>query len=238
MGKIMRNIARRTILKGLKALGLFIAAPISFCAEAFADRFPTRTVEIRDFSFDPQTGMIRREKGGKTEPYKLIIDGLVEKPVTLSYAELTSLPAASQVSDFHCVEGWTISQVGWSGLRFAELAKLVKPREDPKYAVFHAMGKTFGTPGGVDHYIESFRVDDLLDPDQEILLAFEKDGKPLAQERGAPLRVIAPFRFAYKSIKFVHRVEFSNKRRDGWWTLANSIYSWDALVPKRRLRQR
>jgi hypothetical protein len=50
--------------------------------------------------------------------------------------------------------------------------------------------------------------------------------------------VIAPYRLAYKSIKFVHRVEFSDKLQPGWWTLANSIYDWKALVPKGRLRKK
>lgn len=234
----MTIVSRRTILKGLKALGLLLAAPILACTKALADKFPTRTVEVRDFSFDPQTGTVHGKKGGKSEPYKLTIDGLVGKPAELTYEDLCSLTLTSQVSDFHCVEGWTIPQVQWSGLRFAELLKLVKPHQDAKYAVFHAMGETFGTPKGLDHYVESFRIDDLLDPDQRILLALKKNGKPLAQERGAPMRVIAPFRLAYKSIKFVKRIEFSNKKREGWWTLANSIYSWEALVPRRRLRPR
>lgn len=234
----MKKMTRRTILKGLKALGLLPVVPLTACKKAFADRFPTRTVETGDFSFDPKTGMVLWKETGKTEPYRLSIDGLVEKPASPTYDELNSLPPTSQVSDFHCVEGWTIPQVRWSGFRFAELVKLVKPHQDAKYVVFHAMGETFGSPGGVDHYVESFRIDDLLDPDQKMLLVLKKDGRPLSQERGAPLRVIAPFRLAYKSIKFVQRIEFTNKRRDGWWTLANSVYPWEALVPRRRLRSR
>ena len=234
----MKTIARRTILKGIKVLGLLLAAPLTAITNALADGFPTRTVEIKDFSFDPETGTVHWKRDGKTEPYTLTIDGLVEKPAALTYDDLKSLPSVSQVSDFHCVEGWTIPQVTWSGIRFSEIRKLIKPRQDARFVVFHAMGKTAGNPGGLDHYIESFRIDDLLDPDRKILLVLNKDGRPLSQERGAPLRVIAPDRLAYKSIKFVQRIEFSRKRLDGWWTRASSIYPWEALVPTRRLRSR
>jgi DMSO/TMAO reductase YedYZ molybdopterin-dependent catalytic subunit len=81
-------------------------------------------------------------------------------------------------------------------------------------------------------------LESLLDPAQEILMVLQKDGKPLSRERGAPLRVIAPYRLAYKSIKFVNRVEFSDRKQLGWWTLFNPIYTWKAPVPKGRLRKR
>ncbi|MCX8070560.1 MAG: molybdopterin-dependent oxidoreductase, partial [Thermodesulfovibrionales bacterium] len=57
------------------------------------------------------------------------------------------------------------------------------------------------------------------------------------RDSGAPLRVISPFDLAYKSIKFVHRIEFDKSPRDGWWTIANPIYPQNAPVPKDRLRK-
>jgi DMSO/TMAO reductase YedYZ molybdopterin-dependent catalytic subunit len=60
----------------------------------------------------------------------------------------------------------------------------------------------------------------------------------LPEEHGAPLRLIAPYNLAYKSIKFISRIEFFRGEQPGWWTLANSIYSIEARVPAQRLRKR
>lgn len=230
----MTQMKRRTILMALKGMLLLILTPIATVGHAIASRFPTRTVETKDFSFDPGTGEVSWSDGAKKEPYQLIVDGEVEKPVTLSYADLRKLPSVSMVKDFHCVEGWKVPNVNWGGLRFSEIAKLVKPKAEAKYVTFHAMGKTRSKPGGKDHYLESLGLDSLLDPKQEMLLAMDKDGKPLPQDRGAPMRVIAPHKLAYKSIKFVNRIEFAKKKQLGWWTLAHSIYSWDAEILERR----
>jgi len=204
----------------------------------YARDFPTRTVEKENFSFDPATGMIHWEEENRKEPFALVVDGLVENSVKLSYSELRAMPMVTQVSDFHCVEGWTIQGVEWSGTRLKELVKLVTPLEGADYVLFHSLGETRSAPRGQRWYVEAFKLSDLLDPDQKILLAMDIDGQPLPNERGAPLRIIAPDRQAYKSIKFVHRVEFSNEMKEGWWTLANPIYDVDARVPERRLRRK
>ncbi|MEW6349373.1 MAG: molybdopterin-dependent oxidoreductase [Thermodesulfobacteriota bacterium] len=234
------TITRRTILKALNALLLTLAAPIAACRSALAERFPTRTVERDNFKFDPSTGLIRwkksSEKDARTEPYFLVVEGLVETPLKLSYPQLRALAQHTQVNDFHCVEGWTIPQVKWSGFRFKELADLVNPSAEAKYVTFHSLGETRFKPAGQTHYVESFDLAALLDPHSEILLVVDMDGKPLSHDRGAPIRIIAPTQLAYKSIKFVHRVEFVKERQLGWWSLANPIYRWDAPVsPTRRL---
>jgi DMSO/TMAO reductase YedYZ molybdopterin-dependent catalytic subunit len=186
--------------------------------------------------FDPDSGVVEWKSKDRKEDYSLIMDGLVSEPTKLNYADLHKLPLMTQVSDFHCVEGWTIPKVSWTGFRFKELLNKVKPAPEAKYVVFHSLGETIGKPGGKSHYVESFSLDQLLDDAQGTLLVLDKDGKPLSDERGAPLRVIAPFKPAYKSIKFVTKVEFVKDKQPGWWTLANSIYDWEANVPRSRLR--
>lgn len=200
--------------------------------------FPTRTVEEDTFSFHPGSGTIQWKESGSEQPFTLLIDGLVEVPVELSYSNLLSFEQSTQITDFHCVEGWTVPEIEWSGIRFKELLDRVRPLPSAKYVVFHALGKTSPAPRGQSHYIEAFRLADLLAPAQKIMLALKIDGKPLSAERGAPLRVIAPYRQAYKSIKFVSRVEFTAEMREGWWTLANPIYDVDAVVPEDRLARK
>ncbi len=230
------NMSRRTILKLLNTLGIAAIGTGLAVKNIFADYFPTRTVEKTEFIFDPQSGEIRWASD-KREEFKLIVDGLVENPTELKYYALRALPLVDQVSDFHCVEGWTVPQVKWTGFRFKELLNSVKPDPAAEYVTFHSLGETHSRPQGLGHYVESFRLADLLDDDKRILLTLDKDGKPLSFDRGAPLRVIAPLLQAYKSIKFIGRVEFSQEKKAGWWTAANPIYTWEAKVSESRLKR-
>lgn len=232
----MPTTRRSWLRRFLSQFLLSMVSPV-LAVEIPRDRgFPTRTIEIEDFRFDPATGLIH-QKGGEAQPYLLTIDGMVETPLKLDYRELRTLPAITQVSDFHCVEGWTVPQVQWTGIRFEELLRRVQPTDGAAFVVFHSLGTTRSAPQGQKWYVESFAVKELLDPQERILLAYDMDGKPLSHDRGAPLRVIAPLRQAYKSAKYVWRIEFTDKRKPGWWTLANPIYDVDARVPRNRLRK-
>lgn len=234
--ELQETQSRRRFIKSLLLTSAALAA--TGAPMATSRDFPTRTIEIEDFTFDPATGKIRRKKTGAVEDYRFIIDGLTETSLELGYEDLKALPSVIQVSDFHCVEGWTVPQVSWGGFRFAELLKLVKPLKEADHVLFHSIGKTRSAPEGQDWYIECLRISDLLDPAKEMLMALTIDGAPLPFDRGAPLRVITPFLQAYKSIKFVRRVEFVHGMREGWWTMANPIYDVEALVPRSRLRRR
>lgn len=203
-----------------------------------SSRFPTRTIERDTFSFDASTGLLTDRVKRSQEPYKLVIDGMVEEPVSLTYQDLRALPQTSQTNDFHCVEGWTIPEVVWGGIMLSEIFKLIKPKDVAQYAIFHSLGETGSAPQGQSWYIESVKISDLLDPRQEFLLALDLDGKPLSHDRGAPARLVTPFLLAYKSIKFVTRIELSSKLQEGWWTLANPIYDWQAKVSPGRLKRR
>jgi DMSO/TMAO reductase YedYZ molybdopterin-dependent catalytic subunit len=231
------GLGRRLFLKASALAGFLLCTPSSAWT-FFSKQFQTRTVEKENFRFDPATGNVVWTDKKKSEPYYLIIDGLVEKPSRFSYAELKSLPQTVQASDFHCVEGWSVENVRWNGIRFQEISRRVNLKPEAKFAVFHSLGETGDKPGGLDHYIESFPVADLLDPKKECLLALSLDGKPLSHDRGAPLRVVSPFDLGYKGSKYVARIEFAKEARPGWWTLANPIYPVNAPVPSSRLRKK
>lgn len=201
------------------------------------EKLQTRTVEKKTFRFDPKTGDVVYEDG-RREPYGLVVDGLVNQAVRFSYRQLLELPQTTQVTDFHCVEGWSVLDVGWRGVRFEEILKRVQAAREARFAVFHALGETDYVAQGLNHYIESLSVADLMDRQKHILLALEMDGQPLSHQRGAPLRVVSPFDLAYKSIKYVERIELVEKPVKGWWTLANPIYPVDAPVPPDRIRKK
>lgn len=201
------------------------------------EKLQTRTVEKKTFRFEPATGEVVYE-GGRREPYVLVVDGLVRQAARFTYRQLLELPQSSQVSDFHCVEGWSVLDVAWKGVRFEEILKRVQPAAEARYCVFHSLGETDYVAQGLNHYIESLPLADLMDPEKQALLALEVDGRPLTHQRGAPLRVVSPFDLAYKSIKYVTRIELSDRAVKGWWTLANPIYPVDAPVEPERIRKK
>lgn len=233
------DATRRTVLKAIPALLLTAGAALwgllpEKARAAFADTFPTRTVERGTFRFDPVRGEVLWQ-GGRREPYALALDGLVEAPARLSYADLRALPQVRRTADFHCVEGWSVKDAPWGGVEFRALFSRVRIKPAARYVVFHSLGQTERV-GGLTHYVESFPLADLLDPALGSLLALDMEGAPLPDARGAPARVVSPFDLAYKSIKFVTRAEFTAAPVEGWWTRANPIYPMNAPVQADRLR--
>jgi DMSO/TMAO reductase YedYZ molybdopterin-dependent catalytic subunit len=164
-----------------------------------------------------------------------VVDGLIEEKKSYSYRDLAAFPQIEQVSDFHCVEGWSVQDIRWRGIRFSEILRQVAPKPQAEYVVFHSFGKTSDAPKGQEHYIESFPIKELIDPQRNILLALSMNQDPLPVDHGAPLRLIAPYDLGYKSIKYIARIEFTREAKPGWWTLANSMYPMEARVPAGRL---
>lgn len=138
--------------------------------------------------------------------YRLVIDGMVEAPVTLSYEELRALPPVRQVSDFHCVDGWGVDDVQWDGVRLQTILDRVKPTSTARYVTFHSLG-------GV--YRDSLSMQQVHLPD--VLVAYDMDGEPLPREHGLPLRLIMPRMFGYKGPKWLTRIEFREEQDVGYW---------------------
>ncbi len=135
-----------------------------------------------------------------TEYVKLQITGDIETPVELG-EELKRLPRVDQCSDFHCVTTWTRRDLLWSGYRFADFyAQLIVP-------LTGAMSEAnFVVLRGQDGARTSLPLEDLLAPN--VLLADRLNGQALGIEHGAPLRLIAPYHYGYKSVKHLNRIEF------------------------------
>jgi DMSO/TMAO reductase YedYZ molybdopterin-dependent catalytic subunit len=137
--------------------------------------------------------------------YTLVIDGEVANPVKLSWEDVLKLPRTLSTSDFHCVEGWSVLNCSWEGVRFKEVASLVKPKETARFATFEC----------ADGYTTSLTIDELAGDD--VLLAYKLDGKELEEGLGFPLRLIAPSKYAYKSALWVTRVRFTSRKELGFW---------------------
>lgn len=131
---------------------------------------------------------------------QLRVEGEVTAPQDLG-PDLQRLPRVEQVSDFHCVTTWSRRALRWSGFRFADFyEQLVVPQAGAPAAA------RFVVLRGQDGARTSLPLDDLLAPD--VLLADRLDDEPLPIAHGAPLRLVAPSHYGYKSIKHLHRIEF------------------------------
>jgi DMSO/TMAO reductase YedYZ molybdopterin-dependent catalytic subunit len=149
--------------------------------------------------------------------WRLGVGGLVEKPVSLTYAQLRALPRAEQVSTFHCVTGWTVKNVHWGGVRIGDLFDLVRPVPEAGALQLVSAEKPY-----VDYL--SMKQAKLHD----VMLAYEMDGKPLPREHGAPLRLIIPEMYGYKNVKWLEGINLVAKPEDGYWEQLG--YDRDAWV--------
>ena len=139
------------------------------------------------------------------ETWKLRVYGKVKNPLSFTLKEFQTLPTVVSVSDFHCVEGWSVLDNKWEGVSFKTLAELAEPEKDATYVFFESE----------DGYTTSLPLKDLLERD--VLLAYKLDGKMLPAERGGPLRLVVPQKYAYKSAMWVRKIKFTDKHDLGFW---------------------
>ena len=141
----------------------------------------------------------------------------MQKPTTLSYAQLRALPRVEQVSTFHCVTGWTVPNVHWAGVRITDVFDLVRPLPE-------AGGLQFVS--AEDPYVDYLSMPQVLLRD--VMLAYEMDGKPLPREHGAPLRLVIPDMYGYKNVKWLAGINLVPHPEDGYWEQLG--YDRDAWV--------
>jgi len=139
------------------------------------------------------------------ERWTLAITGEVENPLQLSWKDLLKWPKYESVSDFHCVEGWSVVGCRWEGISFKYILELVKPKESATSVTFECM----------DGYTTSLSIQDLLG--EGVLLAYKFDGEYLEAGLGAPLRLVVPSKYAYKSAMWITKIIFTSKKELGYW---------------------
>jgi DMSO/TMAO reductase YedYZ molybdopterin-dependent catalytic subunit len=137
--------------------------------------------------------------------WKMIVDGLVENPVTLNYEQFLALPQSEFVSDIHCVTKWSRFDNLWNGVAARDLIALVRPKAEARHVVFHALD---GYTTNVS--LEAFAAEDAL-------VAHMWEGYPITRQHGGPVRVIIPRYYFWKSAKWVKRIEFCRDDKPGFW---------------------
>jgi DMSO/TMAO reductase YedYZ molybdopterin-dependent catalytic subunit len=138
--------------------------------------------------------------------WRLTIDGLVRHPQRLSHAQLLALPPARQVSDFHCVTGWSVPGVHWRGVRFDDLLAAARPLPSARALRFIS---------AEEPYEDTLTLAQARVPDA--MLAYDMDGAPLERKHGAPARLVMAQMYGYKGVKWVDRIVVTDRVDDGYW---------------------
>lgn len=138
--------------------------------------------------------------------WRLRIEGLVEHPQTLTYAQLLALPRARQRSDFVCVTGWSVDDVRWAGVRFDDLLAAARPLPAARALRFVS---------AEEPYQDTLTLEQAREPDA--MLAHSMDGEPLERKHGAPARLVMPRMYGYKGVKWVNRIVVTDRVEDGYW---------------------
>jgi DMSO/TMAO reductase YedYZ molybdopterin-dependent catalytic subunit len=182
-------------------------------AEPSGDRLPpgqhlTEKFPVLDLGIQPEIPI---------EQWTLTVDGAVEKPTTLSWAQFNALPQVEDVSDFHCVTTWSKYDCRWGGVAFTTLFELVQPKPDAQFVYFTSY----------DGYSTNVPLERCLDDD--VLVATRFAGEPVTRDHGGPARVIIPKLYAWKGAKFIKGIHFLPGDRLGFWEVrgySNSANPW------------
>jgi sulfoxide reductase catalytic subunit YedY len=161
----------------------------------------------------------------KIRPWKVKVEGLCNKPQTFDIEQLLTLaPMEERVYRHRCVEAWSIV-VPWNGYSLSALLKQVEPNAKAKYVAF----ESYYDPGtmlspqfaGIDFpYREGLRLDEAMHP--LTLLTFGMYGETLPNQDGAPVRLVVPWKYGYKSIKSIVKVRLVEKEPPTTWNLSSS----------------
>jgi sulfoxide reductase catalytic subunit YedY len=170
----------------------------------------------------------------KIEPWPVEVSGLVENPLTLDVKELESLFGLEErVYRFRCVEAWAMI-VPWTGFPLAKLLEKVRPKPAAKFVRFVSFFRPKEAPGFADDaypwpYHEGLRLDEAMHPLTMLVTGIY--GHPLPKQHGAPIRLVVPWKYGYKSAKSIVKIELvASQPATLWETLAPHEYPFESNV--------
>ncbi|MEJ7607982.1 MAG: molybdopterin-dependent oxidoreductase [Bryobacteraceae bacterium] len=149
--------------------------------------------------------------------WRLEVKGLVDKPLQIPLAQLRALPQETQSARMKCVQCWS-GRASWSGFRFPQLLELAKPRKNAKAVRIDC----------ADKWYEYLSLDDLRNP--RVLFVLDLEGKPLPDPHGAPLRLLDPSRYGYKSAKLITSITFVEEGKGSMACDIGPYYSPDGKI--------
>jgi DMSO/TMAO reductase YedYZ molybdopterin-dependent catalytic subunit len=159
--------------------------------------------------------------------WRLEVTGLVEKPLSLSLAQLHAMPARTQITRHDCVEGWSCI-AKWTGTPLSLVLDQAVVKREARYVMFHCLDTIDRDLSGDVKYYGSIDLVDARHP--QTILAYGLNGKPLPVENGAPLRARVERQLGYKMPKYLSRIELVSsfaamgRGRGGYWE--DNGYDW------------
>lgn len=224
--------SRRQFLKGMAAL-VGGSALLAACGDAAtpADtgvtpldiqtdyEAATNYNNFYEFTTDKE-GVAERAKNFTTTPWTVEVGGLVNKPKTYAIEDLLKqFPQEERVYRLRCVEGWSMV-IPWTGFPIAKLLQDVEPTAEAKYVRFESVLRPEEMPGQnrgpyTWPYVEGLRVDEAMN--DLALLVTGAYGKPTLPQNGAPLRLAVPWKYGFKSIKSIVKIELVAEQPTSLW---------------------
>jgi DMSO/TMAO reductase YedYZ molybdopterin-dependent catalytic subunit len=212
--------------KGIYAPGatLSYAAHRLFGRNAHAREFSRAMISEKPFanSISPLSDEFKKHQASQFKDWRLVIEGLVERPVSLSLADLRAMDVRSQITEVVCEEGWSYV-AEWTGTPLAAALKAAAVRPTARYIVYFSSDPDWW---------ESIDIDEAVHP--QTLIAWHMNGADMPVPFGGPLRLRVPRQLGYKSVKFLNRIVVTDsleKFGNGMGqSFVNDGYAWYAGI--------
>ena len=208
-----QNVSANAKIDGLKP------SPFSTTETVTPAKDVTTYNNYYEFSTD-KSGPSALAKDFKTRPWKVTVEGLVPKKQVFEVDDIIKMASPEdRIYRHRCVEGWSIV-VPWVGFSLNELIKRVQPLGKAKFVEFTTLYSPAQMPGQRTSvlewpYVEGLRLDEAMHP--LALLCFGMYGEALPNQDGAPLRIVLPWKYGFKSIKAIDHIKFTDKQPYNTW---------------------
>ena len=163
--------------------------------------------------------------GLTTDPWTVQIEGLVDNPGDYAMKDIMdAMTTEERIYRFRCVEAWSMV-IPWNGFELADLLNLAGVQEGAKYVAFETLYRPAEMPGqrfrSLDWpYVEGLRLDEAMHP--LTIMATGIYGKPIPNQNGAPMRLVVPWKYGFKSIKSIVKITLTDKEPPTSWNKANA----------------
>ena len=225
---------RRNFIKkfGLAAGSVFLSQNLDLSAKAAPKKEDLKLTEYRYVTtynnyYEFGTGKsdpVERSEKFKTTPWDVMIDGEVENPLKLSIEEITKMfPSEERIYKLRCVEGWSMI-IPWLGFSLSKLLEKAAPTSKAKFVKFTSIYDPEQMPGQRYPilkwpYVEGLRIDEAMHPLTTLVTGLY--GKELPNQNGAPLRLIVPWKYGFKSAKAIVNIKLVEKMPTSSWMRAS-----------------
>lgn len=214
---------RRQLMGGALGLGLVGAAGMAQSKQA--DLEPNSWEDITQYNNFYEFGTGKEDPAAysgamMTDPWSVTIDGMVDRPGEFDFKDIMAeMTIEERIYRLRCVEAWSMV-VPWNGFELSDLLAMAGVKPEAKFVRFETLYRPEEMPGQkagwIDWpYVEGLRLDEAMHP--LTIMATGIYGKPIPNQNGAPLRLVVPWKYGFKSIKSIVRITLTDEQPVGTW---------------------